>query len=103
MYMGASLLMLVTPLALGTASGVSPELAGNDARPVSISAAVVVGDDPYQSITGIRAPAVATPDTAAATPAADANGPPLIPSAPVPTVGNGALLNPSPGKATVDE
>ncbi len=93
----------VNPLALGTTPGVSPELAGIDARPVSIAAAVVVGDDPYQSITGIRTPAAATTETAAVSPAGDANGPPLIPSAPVPTVGNGALLNPSPGKATVDE
>lgn len=95
----------VSPLAIGASPGVKPELAGNDAKPIAISASVVIGDDPYQSITGSRNPTPPSKDETAdvAVPPVDANAPPLIPTGPVPSVGNAALLTPSPGKATVDE
>ena len=90
----------VTPMVLKHASGSGGD--PGDAKPLVVTAPVVVGTDPYQSITGAKI----DPNNPTAGPAIsalpDGNTPPLIPSAPLPGKGNGPLLAPSPGKATVD-
>jgi membrane peptidoglycan carboxypeptidase len=94
----ASVTAPVNPLAIASGS-TDP---GLDNRPLALSAQVVVGEDPYNSITGARVvPGDSTAGPVTLVPT-DSTGPPLIPAAPVPNPGNSALLNPSPGKATVD-
>jgi len=72
-----------------------------DNAAVAVSVPVVLGDDPYGSITGTKGYS-GTGNTAAVTPT-DSGAPPLIPAAPVPVPGQSPLLPPSPGKATVDD
>ncbi len=91
----------VNPLALS--SGTGSEVASIDARPLAITAPVVIGDDPYHSITGTQRDPGAPPDAATLTPAGNAGAPPVIPAAPVRNPGNSALLNPNPGKVTVED
>lgn len=90
----------VNPLALSSGSG--SDLASIDARPIPINAPVIIGDDPYQSVTGIRRDPGAIADDPSALPAGNASAPPIIPTAPVRNPGNNQLLNPHPGPATVD-
>jgi penicillin-binding protein 1A len=91
----------VNPLVISHGSGNSAESAA-DAKPLVVTAPLVLGTDPYQSITGPRHEGNGSSGTVPAFPAADANTPPLIPVAPVPGRNTGPLLTPSPGKATVD-
>jgi len=96
--LAASVTAPVNPLAI--ASGSSDP--GLDNRPLALSTPVVIGEDPYNSITGARiTPGDGTGGPVALVPT-DSTGPPLIPAAPVPNPGNSTLLNPSPGKAEVD-
>ncbi|HEX2746716.1 MAG TPA: hypothetical protein VHM91_01860, partial [Verrucomicrobiales bacterium] len=86
----------------GGGGGNTPEAIA-DAKPLVVTAPVVLGTDPYQSIIGPRHDGN-TPSTgnAPAFTGPDANAPPLIPAAPVPGTTHSSLLTPSPGKATVD-
>jgi hypothetical protein len=90
----------VNPLVINHAGGNTTEIP-SDAKPLTVTAPLVIGTDPYLSITGPRHDGNGT---AASVPSftSDANAPPLIPAAPVPGQRTGSLLVPSPGKATVD-
>ena len=90
----------VNPLAL--TSGPGGELASLDARPVTVTGPVIIGDDPYHSITGTYRDPAATPEGPDAAHADNGGTPPVIPAAPVRNPGNSQLLNPNPGKATVE-
>lgn len=99
----ASVTAPINPLALATGAAVDPNAAGVDARPVIVTGPAVVGTDPYKSITGPRRDGTGAAGSSAAGPAVDAGAPPVIPAAPVPGVGQGTILVPSPGKATVED
>ena len=91
----------VNPLALGNGSRNDLSM---DSRPLALNTPFIIGgEDPYHSLVGTRKEASA-PDKegSPATPPANSAAPPLIPAAPLPNTGNPSLLNPSPGKATVD-
>jgi penicillin-binding protein 1A len=89
----------VNPLLLAPAG--NSILSQADARPLVVTAPVVIGEDPYQSITGGGSGSAAGPPVAGRL--HDGSAPPVVPSAPIPNPGNRALLNPSPGKATVED
>ncbi len=92
----------VNPLTL--TSGTGGDLAGLDARPVIVTGLVVIGDDPYHSLTGkpLPVPTGEDPPEKPVTPPVKSGAPPVIPVAPVPNPGNSGLLHPNPGKATVE-
>ena len=79
--------------------GVSADVAAEDARPVTITSPVVIGEDPYQSVTAAVAVAGNDPSRAFG---GVLSSQPTLPPAPVPSIGNGSALMPSPGRATVD-
>lgn len=90
-------------ITIGPTPGTNTETAVSDNQPLAISAPVVIGEDPYQSITGSKTTVAANADTTAKPSPGDSTSPPLIPSTPVPSIGNQPLLNPSPGKVDIDD
>lgn len=92
----------VNPLVINQHSnGNSSPNAAADAKPIAVTAPLVIGTDPYQSITGPRQKGSGSSAVANPYPMTDINAPPLIPSAPVPGRIS-PLPAPSPGRATVD-
>ena len=84
------------------APGNPADIASGDARPLALNVPVVIGDDPYHSHKGSASGGSSAIGPNGLPQPVDAGAPPVIPAAPGPNMGAGALLTPDPGKATVD-
>lgn len=98
----ASITAPVNPLVLNGAAGHNQGQAVVDATPLVVTAPVILGEDPYHSITGSRRNPNGTAGPGPKAPPPGVTGPPLIPAVPLPGAGPGSLTPPSPGKATVE-